>query len=108
MVERCEDPQTHKRAMKSEMQEKGRANQQCFSLRERKFVLDQSDLGKGCETEAMRRVFRFNRKEDETLTGLLHGDGEGSENNLRSDSREHVEGNGKDVRHKAKCRVKKY
>ena len=90
------------------MQAKDRASQQCFLLRERKFVLDQSALGKGCETEAMRRVFRFKRKEDETLTGLLYEDGEGNKNDLRSDSREHVEGNGKDVRHKAKCRVKKY
>ena len=40
-------------------------------------------LDKGCETEAMRRVFRFNRKDDETLTGLLYGDGGGSKNNLR-------------------------
>ena len=32
----------------------------------------------------MRR--RFNRKEDETLTGLLCGDGEGNKNDLRSDS----------------------
>ena len=45
-------------------------------------------LDKGCETEAMRRVFRFERKEDETLTGLLYGDGEGSKNGFRSDNRD--------------------
>ena len=87
VVERCEDPPKHESTIKSECRRKSKSRSVvCFGSESWSWI--KAILDKGCETEAMRRVFRFKRKEDETLTGLLYGDGEGSKNDLRSDNRD--------------------
>ena len=68
VAQECEDLQKQRHAVESEMQENGGTRLQCVLLRDRNLVLESSHRReiKGWETMTVRRLFRFNKKEDET------------------------------------------
>ena len=67
LIERCQDLQKQRRAVESEVQKDGGTCPTCILLRRiwsrSQAILDRIE---GWKTEAMRRLFRFKKEEDET------------------------------------------